>query len=69
MVIIFPNEVDGLRNIEENLNKINFDYRNYLGEKNQREIKLFLPKFKINTSVDLIEQLKNVRLYFKMLIV
>ena len=58
MVIIVPREIDGLSEIENNLEKIKLDYEKDLRYK--REICLSLPKFKIETTTELIPHLSNV---------
>ena len=60
MLIIFPNEIDGLANIENNLEKINFNYTEKFSDSYKSEIVLRLPKFKIETTIDLTESLKQV---------
>ncbi|XP_008544121.1 antichymotrypsin-2 [Microplitis demolitor] len=57
MIIILPNEVTGLRNIEEGINKIKFE-RLLSGE--QYEIDLFIPKFKIESKIDLKNSLNKL---------
>lgn len=60
MLIILPNEIDGLTNIENNLEKINLNYAEIFSGYYKPEIKVYLPKFKIETTIDLTVVLKQV---------
>lgn len=58
LVIIVPKEIDGLKAIEDNLDKIQLDesdIRHY-----KREVCLALPKFKIESTIDLNQHLNEV---------
>lgn len=51
MIIILPNNIDGLKKLEDKLNKINYGKIRESGYK--RPVELSLPKFKIESSIDL----------------
>ena len=56
MVIIIPDEIDGLKNVEGSIEKINF-----FNEKPYKvEFRVYLPRFKIESSIDITELLKQV---------
>ena len=65
MVIILPDEIEGIKEVENNLEKFNLDYEQSFGNRSKREVRLFLPKFKIETSIDLNETLQQVTLLFQ----
>lgn len=56
MYVILPNEIEGLRYIEENFNKESMKNIEWKSNK----VDLFLPKFKIEFTIDLRETLKKV---------
>ncbi|XP_014220606.2 antichymotrypsin-2-like isoform X6 [Trichogramma pretiosum] len=58
LVVVVPDEVDGLKHIEANLEKINVDVKHMAFSK--REVELYLPKFKIETTLDLIPHLQEL---------
>jgi len=58
MVIIVPDEIDGLSKIEENLEAFNHSYLAKNGY--EREIHLFLPRFKIESTIDLQPTLEKL---------
>ena len=58
MVVIVPKEIDGLTKIENDLENLKLDYQNDL--KYKREICLSLPKFKIETTIELNPHLMDV---------
>ena len=80
MVIIIPDNIDGLKKVEESIEKVNFfrdcqprisrrfssrfckffRKKNVAKEPVESEFELYLPKFKIETSIDLTELLKQV---------
>lgn len=69
MVIVMPNEIDGLKDIENNLEKvyasISKDYesfKNFHASFRQREIVLSLPKFQVETTIALNSHLQEVRI-------
>ena len=69
MVIIMPNKIKDLKNIEQISEKFTKTYLNKNGMTN--EIDLLIPKFKIESSIDLKEPLKKVyenQYYFIVLI-
>ena len=59
LVIILPNEIDGLQKIESNLEKINFNYEDAKNSY-KPEIILELPKFKIESTIELNPHLQEV---------
>ena len=65
MLIIVPYEIKGLKKIEKNLEKFSLDYEKSFDCKNVKEVHLWLPKFKIETSIELNETLKKVRLILR----
>uniref|UniRef100_A0ABD2XEK2 Serpin domain-containing protein n=1 Tax=Trichogramma kaykai TaxID=54128 RepID=A0ABD2XEK2_9HYME len=58
LVVVVPDEIDGLKHIEANLEKINVDVKHMAFSK--REVELYLPKFKIETTLDLIPHLQEL---------
>lgn len=62
MLIVVPKEIDGLDRVEKNLEKINIDYEElkYAPEK----VQLYLPKFKVETTIDLNSHLSEVAIIF-----
>lgn len=58
MIIILPNEVTGLKSVLENLHQLNLSES--LQRSRPREIELFLPKFRIETTLDLEEALMKL---------
>ena len=62
MAVIVPKEIDGLSNLEKNLENIHLDYEKDL---KTYKIKLSFPKFKVETTLDLSSNLVDVGyLYF-----
>ncbi|KAL7301141.1 hypothetical protein TKK_0006115 [Trichogramma kaykai] len=59
MVIIVPNDIDGLKDVEANLEKFDIDYAGEFRRK-ECEVKLFLPKFKIETTIDMQPHLEKM---------
>ncbi|XP_044756162.1 antichymotrypsin-2-like isoform X2 [Coccinella septempunctata] len=53
--IVMPNEIGGLDSLESNLHAL-LRFQNFTKE----NIKLFLPKFKVETSLNLVETLQNL---------
>ncbi|XP_014205333.1 antichymotrypsin-2 isoform X3 [Copidosoma floridanum] len=51
MVIIVPDEVDGLSKVEQNLEAFNYNRLTTIGFK--REVELYMPKFKVESTLDL----------------
>lgn len=58
MVIIVPRDVEGLERIEKNLEKVKVKFNIF--SILDREIKLSIPRFKIETTLDLTDHLKEV---------
>jgi serine protease inhibitor len=59
MIIIVPKKVDGLKYIEKNLEMIPFDYVTDF-ERYSSEIFLTLPKFKIESKIDMVPIIEEV---------
>lgn len=62
MVIIVPDEKDGLSDIVKNLGSFNQSRLEKSGY--EREIQLYLPKFKIESTIDLKKPLTDVRKFY-----
>ncbi|KAF7992590.1 hypothetical protein HCN44_004934 [Aphidius gifuensis] len=63
MFIIIPNKIEGLKHIEDNIDKINFTTLIDPGYDNQlTEIQLLLPKFKLDTKIDYKKHLEKARI-------
>lgn len=62
MVIIVPDEIEGLKKIIDNIEKFNQTALSQVGY--EREVFVYLPKFKIETQLDLENPLKNVSKFF-----
>ncbi|XP_076653179.1 antitrypsin isoform X5 [Halictus rubicundus] len=60
MLIILPNEVNGLAEVENKIQSTNL--ADILSQGHEAEVKLFLPKFKIKSEIDLISPLKKIGL-------
>lgn len=58
MVLIVPNEIDGLKQIEEKL--VRFDLNKLTENTQSAEVNLHMPKFKLEESLQLVEPLKKV---------
>lgn len=61
MIIVLPNSVDGLRKNANKLNEIDFKQIRQSGYKSP--VKLSLPKFKIESSINLQSTLVKVNFY------
>lgn len=61
MIIIVPEKIEGLSYIEDSLEFFNHTRLEESGT--EREIQLYLPKFKIESSIDLTSSLSNVCKY------
>ncbi|XP_032688636.1 antichymotrypsin-2-like isoform X2 [Odontomachus brunneus] len=59
MVIILPNEIDGLTALTNNLDAITEACNTHLSEIHEREVKLYLPKFKIESELNLKDMLSD----------
>lgn len=57
MFVIVPNEIDGLKKIEENISKLNLQT---LFAGSTQKVTISLPKFKIATKIDLRNYLVKV---------
>ncbi|XP_017768978.1 PREDICTED: serine protease inhibitor 3/4-like isoform X3 [Nicrophorus vespilloides] len=60
LVVVLPNDVDGIEELEKKL--INYDMSNLTKDNYKMEVELSLPKFKIETTIDLNQPLKNIGL-------
>jgi serpin B len=58
MVFVLPHAVDGLSGVEDKLDR--FDWRDYENVKNYLGLKVEMPKFKTEISMELNNQLKEV---------
>ncbi|XP_046429091.1 serpin B6-like isoform X1 [Neodiprion virginianus] len=58
MIIIVPYEVDGLQKIQDNLHQVNL--KQSLQKSYPSDVELFLPKFKIESTLDLQETLEKL---------
>lgn len=59
MVIILPNEINGLAALTDNLDVITETCNTHLSQTLEREVKLYLPKFKIESELNLGNMLSN----------
>nr|XP_034181364.1 serine protease inhibitor 3/4-like isoform X1 [Osmia lignaria] len=60
MIIILPNEINGLAEVEKKLQNTNI--MDILHQGHQREVELYLPKFKIESKIELNEPLNKLGL-------
>ena len=60
MHIIIPKNIDGLEGLLEALQSIKLDDINKLLQKRWRDVTLRLPKFKIESTLSLVEPLQRV---------
>ncbi|XP_078044374.1 serine protease inhibitor 3/4 isoform X4 [Augochlora pura] len=60
MLIILPNEVNGLAEVEKKMQNINLNY--ILNQGSVQDVKLYLPKFKIESKIELNSPLKKIGL-------
>ncbi|GLG92684.1 Putative serine protease inhibitor 1 isoform B [Gryllus bimaculatus] len=58
MVILLPNEVDGLQEMEKKLHSINI--ADLMKRADHVEVEVTLPRFKIETTIDLVEPLQKL---------
>ncbi|XP_046429063.1 antichymotrypsin-2-like isoform X3 [Neodiprion fabricii] len=58
MIIIRPNQIDGLKRIQDNLHTVNLT--DHLKRSYSNEVMLYLPKFKIETTLDLKPSLEKM---------
>lgn len=58
MIIILPNEIDGLSEVEKKLQNIRLS--DILNQGYEQEIQLYLPKFKVESEIHLNNVLKKV---------
>ena len=63
MIIILPNEIDGLSDVEKKLQ--NTSLSNIISQGYEQEIELWLPKFKVESKLQLNDVLKEVYIYIK----
>ncbi|XP_076634199.1 uncharacterized protein LOC143348166 [Colletes latitarsis] len=60
MIIVLPNDVNGLHELQQNLQDINIT--NLLDDTYEKEVELYLPKFKIESKLDLNDVLQKMGL-------
>ncbi|CAL7941296.1 unnamed protein product [Xylocopa violacea] len=60
MVIILPNKIDGLAQVEKKLQNVNL--ANILNQGYEREVNLYLPKFKVESKINLNSVLEKMGL-------
>ncbi|XP_029041124.1 antichymotrypsin-2-like isoform X1 [Osmia bicornis bicornis] len=60
MIIILPNEINGLAEVEKKLQSTNI--MDVLNQGHEREVELYLPKFKIESKIELNEPLNKLGL-------
>lgn len=58
MIIILPNEIDGLKYVQDNIEKVNI--AESLRRSYPREVEVSLPKFKIESTLNLKDTLEKV---------
>lgn len=58
MIIVLPEQIDGLQSIVDNITKLN--WTKHWRESYPREVDLFLPRFEIETKIDLKKTLRKV---------
>jgi len=61
MIILLPDAKDGLKDLENNLSKINLN--NISNKMSQYHVTVKLPRFKLEQSVQLEKTLSNVRIH------
>ena len=61
MIIILPNEIDGLSDVEKKLQ--NTSLTNILSQGDKEEVELWLPKFKVESMLELNDVLQEVCIY------
>ena len=61
MVIILPNEIDGLSDVQKKLQ--NTSLTNILSQGHEEKMILWLPKFKMESMLELNDVLKEVYIY------
>jgi len=59
MVIILPNKIDGLTALMDKLDEVSTVCSTRLAQIYEREVRVFLPKFKTETKLDLGDTLSN----------
>lgn len=60
MIVIVPNDIDGLAQLEEKLSQ--HDIGELLQKAHKTDVVVHLPKFKIESSLNLNKHLENVRI-------
>ena len=61
MLILLPNEVNGIKSLEESLSKKNLDeWKNHL---QQSKVKVHMPKFKLETHYDMVTKLQDMGIH------
>jgi len=59
MVIILPNKIDGLAALTDKLEEVSAECNSRLTQIYEREVKLYLPRFRSETKLDLKDTLSN----------
>lgn len=59
MVIILPNKVDGLAALTDKLEEVNAECSSRLAQTYAREVRVYLPRFRTETKLDLKDTLSN----------
>ena len=59
MVIILPNKIDGLAALIDKLEEVNAECSSRLTQIYEREVKVYLPRFRSETKLDLKDTLSN----------
>lgn len=62
MVVLLPNEIDGLAKLEKELQT--FDLKSLTSNMTMKKLDVFLPKFSTSFSVTLNKALSNVRMIY-----
>lgn len=63
MLVVLPNEIDGLDGLLSKLAS-GFDLMSEVEKMYKTKVQVTIPKFKIETEIDLTEVLPKVRFYF-----
>lgn len=61
MLIVLPDEINGLQEVEQKMSEMNLDDIRRQGQ--QVEVELYLPKFKIESTIDLQDTLTEVNFF------
>lgn len=61
MLIVLPDEINGLQEVEQKMSEMSLDDIRRRGS--QVEVELYLPKFKIESTIDLKDTLTEVNVF------